>query len=362
MIVAVPALIEHAKLESTQLLCERNGVTDKEKKVIAHFRLSLIAAAGIIAAAATVIPHSAWAQDAYPNRQIRAIAVSGAGGAGDVMQRMIVDRLTKALGQPVVLDYRPGANGIIAVSAAAKAEPDGYTLLISNVGAVAVNKALYAKLPYDPERDLEPITLAVTSPLFLISYPEAPVKSVADIISVAKRDPNALTIGYPGSAGMLTGSNFLQAAGINLLQVPYKTVPSTMTDLIAGRIQLYFAAATNAAPQVEDGKVRALAVTTTKRSPILPNVPTLAESGLPEFNSDFWFGFFAPAGTPAHIVSRLNREIVAILKTPEVQDRLSAQGDFVIGSTPDELRKKMADDIARFREIMRKGNIPQIEQ
>jgi tripartite-type tricarboxylate transporter receptor subunit TctC len=292
---------------------------------------------------------------------MKAIAVSGAGGAGDIMQRLVIEHLSKALGQPIVIDYRPGANGIIAATAAAKSEPDGYTLFVSNVGAVAVNKALYSKLPYDPERDFEPITLAVTSPLFLITHPDVPVRNVADVIALAKRDPKALTIGYPGSTGMLTGSNFLQMAGIDILQVPYKTVPATMTDLIAGRIQLYFAAATNTFPQAQDGKVRALAVTTTMRSPILPDVPTMAESGLPGFSSDFWFGFFAPAGTPQPIVTRLNAEIVKILNSPEVRDRLTAQGDFIIASTPQALREKLAQDVANYREVMRKGNIPQLE-
>ena len=161
---------------------------------------------------------------------------------------------------------------------------------------------------------------------------------------------------------MLTGANFLQMAGIDLLQVPYKTVPATMTDLIAGRIQLYFAAATNAIPQIKDGKAKALAITTATRSPLIPDVPTMAESGLPGFTSDFWFGFFVPRGTPRPIVERLNREIVAALQIPEVRDRLTAQADFIVGSTPDELREKIRTDVALYREIMRKGNIPQIEQ
>jgi tripartite-type tricarboxylate transporter receptor subunit TctC len=303
----------------------------------------------------------ATAQDSYPNRPLRAISVSGAGGAGDVMQRLIVEQLAKALGQPVVIDYRPGANGIIGASAAAKADPDGYTLFISNVGAIAVNKALYTKLPYDPERDFAPVSMVVTSPLFLITNTNVPVANVRDVIALAKKDPKSMTLGYPGSTGMLTGSNFLQLAGIDLLQVPYKTVPSTMLDLIADRIQLYFAASANTVPQVMGGKVRALAVTTTTRSHVLPDVPTMEEAGVPGFSSDFWFGFFVPAGTPPEIITRLNREIVKVLQLPEVRERLMAQGDFVIGSTPEAFRDKIRDDIAKYREIMRKGNIPQID-
>lgn len=313
----------------------------------------------LLLACATAVP--AAAQDAWPSRPLRAISVSGAGGAGDIMQRLVVEQLAKALGQPVVLDYRPGANGIIAASAAAKAEPDGYTLFISNVGAIAVNKALYSRLPYDPERDFAPVSMVVTSPLFLITNLNVPVGNVQDVIALAKKDPRSMTLGYPGSTGMLTGSNFLQQAGIDLLQVPYKTVPATMLDLIADRIQLYFAASTNTVPQVQAGRIRPLAVTTTTRSHILPDVPTMAESGLPGFSSDFWFGFFVPAGTPRDIVARLNREIVKVLQLPEVRDKLMAQGDFVIGSTPEEFRDKIREDVAKYREIIRRGNIPQID-
>jgi tripartite-type tricarboxylate transporter receptor subunit TctC len=320
-----------------------------------------IAAFALAIAAALQAAAPASAQDAYPSRPLRAITVSGAGGAGDVMQRLIVEHLAKALGQPVVIDYRPGANGIIAATAAAKADPDGYTLFISNVGAVAVNKALYTKLPYDPERDFAPVSMVVTSPLFLITNSEVPVANVRDVIALAKKDPKSLTLGYPGSTGMLTGSNFLQLAGIDLLQVPYKTVPATMLDLIANRIQLYFAASTNTVPQVMAGKVKALAVTTTTRSPVLPDVPTMQEAGVPGFSSDFWFGFFVPAGTPPEIVARLNREIVRVLQLPEVRDRLAAQGDIVIGSTPEAFRDKIRDDVAKYRDIIRKGNIPQID-
>jgi tripartite-type tricarboxylate transporter receptor subunit TctC len=304
---------------------------------------------------------AAWAQDSYPSRPLRAISVSGAGGAGDVMQRLIVEHLSKALGQPVVIDYRPGANGIIGASAAAKADPDGYTLFISNVGAIAVNKALYTKLPYDPERDFAPVSMVVTSPLFLITNSNVPVANVRDVIALAKKDPKSMTLGYPGSTGMLTGSNFLQLAGIDLLQVPYKTVPATMLDLIADRIQLYFAASANTVPQVMAGKVKALAVTTTTRSNVLPDVPTMEEAGVPGFSSDFWFGFFVPAGTPPDIIARLNREIVKVLQLPEVRDRLMAQGDFVIGSTPEAFRDKIRDDVAKYRDVIRKGNIPQID-
>jgi tripartite-type tricarboxylate transporter receptor subunit TctC len=203
--------------------------------------------------------------------------------------------------------------------------------------------------------------MVVTSPLFLITNTSVPVSNVRDVIALAKKDPKSMTLGYPGSTGMLTGSNFLQLAGIDLLQVPYKTVPSTMLDLIADRIQLYFAASTNTVPQVMAGKVKALAVTTTTRSHVLPDVPTMEEAGVPGFTSDFWFGFFVPAGTPREIIARLNREIVKVLQIPEVRERLMAQGDFVIGSSPEEFRAKIRSDVEKYRDIIRKGNIPQID-
>lgn len=294
----------------------------------------------------------------YPTKPLRAITVSGAGGAGDFMQRLVIERLGQALGQNVVIDYRPGANGIIAATLAADATADGYTLFISNVGAVAINPALYKKLPYDPVRDFDPLTLAITSPIVLIVNNSVPANSVKELIALAKAKPDTLTIGYPGSAGMLTGHMFLQMGGIELLQVPYKTVPGAMTDLIGGRIQVYFAAASNAVPQVKAGKIKALGVTTATRAPVLPEVPTIAEAGLPGFRSDFWFAFFVPRGTPREFSSRLSRELVAILKSPDVQDKLTAQGDVIIASTPQELGERLRSDIASFRKVAEQAKIP----
>lgn len=316
---------------------------------------------GVIAVSASVAAgRTGGAQDRYPARQIKAIAFSGPGGSGDVMQRLVTDNLSKALSQSVILDYRIGANGIIAATATAKAEPDGYTLLIANVGPMAINKVLYSKLPYDPESDFEPVTLAVSSPIVLLMSPSVPVNTVQELVAFAKRDPKAVTFGYPGPTGMLLGAGFMQKAGLNLLQVPYRTVPATMTDLIAGRIQLFFAGASNAIPQIEDGKVKALAITTKKRSPLLPSVPTLAELELAAFDSDFWTGFFVPAKTPREIVIRLNAEIVKILHAPELRDRLVANGDLIVASTPEALRDQIAIDVAGYGEIMRQGNLPQI--
>jgi len=294
----------------------------------------------------------------YPVRPLRAISVSGPGGAGDAMQRLVLDRLGQALGQNAVLDYRPGANGILATDLASKAPADGYTLFISNVGAIAVNAALYKRLPYDPQRDFIPLTMATTSPLFLIGNPNVSANSLKELIALAKAKPDSLTIGYPGSGGMLAGYMFLQMAGINILQVPYKTVPGTMTDLISGQIQLYFAATSNAVPQVKAGRVKAFAVTTEARAAILPDVPTMSEAGLPGFSSDFWFGFFAPAGTPPPIAARLTREIVAILHNPDIRERITSQGDIIIASTPDAFAQKIKADIARYRQVVKDARIP----
>ncbi len=294
----------------------------------------------------------------YPARPVRAISVSGPGGAGDAMQRLVLDRLGQALGQNAVIDYRPGANGILAAELASKAPADGYTLFISNVGAIAVNAALYRKLPYDPQRDFMPLTLATTSPLFLIANLNVPASSVKELIALAKAKPDTLTIGYPGSGGMLAGYMFLQMAGINILQVPYKTVPGTMTDLISGQIQLYFAATSNAVPQIKAGRIKAYAVTTEARAAILPDVPTMSEAGLAGFSSDFWFGFFVPAGTPTEIAARLNREIVAILRHPDMREKITALGDIIIASTPEAFADKIRSDIARYRQVVQDAKVP----
>jgi tripartite-type tricarboxylate transporter receptor subunit TctC len=315
------------------------------------------AAAGLAACIATVCSGAGHAQT-YPVRAVRAISVSGPGGAGDAMQRLVLDRLGQALGQNAVIDYRPGANGILAAELASKATADGYTLFISNVGAIAVNAALYRKLPYDPQRDFTPLTLATTSPLFLIANLNVPANSVKELIALAKAKPDTLTIGYPGSGGMLAGYMFLQMAGVTILQVPYKTVPGAMTDLISGQIQLYFAATSNAVPQIKAGRIKAYGVTTEARAAILPDVPTLSEAGLAGFNSDFWFGFFVPAGTPPEIAARLNREIVSILKQPEMREKITALGDIVIASTPEAFADKIARDIARYRQVVQDAKIP----
>ncbi len=315
------------------------------------------ALAGVLFLAAAMQSVALCAQD-YPTKPLRAITVSGAGGAGDFMQRLVIERLGQALGQNVVIDYRPGANGIVAATLAADAAADGYTLFISNVGAVAINPALYKKLPYDPLRDFDPLTLAITSPIVLVVNNSVPANTVKELIALAKAKPDTLTIGYPGSAGMLTGHMFLQMGGIDLVQVPYKTVPGAMTDLIGGRIQIYFAAASNAVPQIKAGKIKALGVTTEARAAVLSDVPTIAEAGLAGFRSDFWFAFFVPRGTPGGFSSRLSQEIITVLKSPDVQEKLTAQGDVIIASTPQELRERLKSDIARFRKVAEQAKIP----
>ena len=275
----------------------------------------------------TLAATAAQAQ-AYPARPIRFVVPYAPGGPLDLIARAIGQKLTEATGQPVVVDNKPGAGGNIGADIVAKAAPDGYTIVMGAVATHAINPTLYPKIPYDPVKDFTPVAMVAVVPNVLVVNPALPVKSVKELIDFAKAKPSYLNFasGSTGSTGHLAGELFNALAGVQMVHIPYKGGAPAMADLLAGQVQLMFDNLANALPQVKAGKLRALAVTTAQRSAFAPDLPTLAEAGVPGFDLTTWFGIFLPGNAPRDIVLRLNTEINKALNAPDMKDRLEKMG------------------------------------
>ncbi|HZA49135.1 MAG TPA: tripartite tricarboxylate transporter substrate binding protein [Myxococcaceae bacterium] len=307
-----------------------------------------------VAAMLLLASAAALAAEPYPSKPIKVIVPFPAGGTTDLVARVIGQELTKAWGQQVVVENRPGAGGNIGSEAAAKSPPDGYTLLMGTVGTHGINPSLYKKLPYDAVKDFAPITLATSGPNILVVHPSLPAKSVKELIAYAKANPAKLNFASSGNGTSihLCGELFKTKTGLQMTHVPYKGSAPAVTDLIGGQVQLMFDNMPSAWPHVKTGKLRALAVTTAKRSQTAPDLPTIAESGVPGFDATSWFGLLAPAGTPKEIVTKLNKETVRILKTPEVKERLLAQGAEPVGNSPEQFAAHIKAEIEKWRKVV----------
>ena len=294
----------------------------------------------------------------YPAKPVRIIVPSSTGGAVDGLARLVA-QISPSLGQQVIADNRPGANGAIGLELAARSPPDGYTLVLGFLGPLAVNPGLYKKLPYDPLKDFAPITLVAESPLLIVAHPSLPARSVRDLIQFAKARPGQVTYGTggTGTGGHLTVELFRITAGVDLLHVPYKGVGPALTDVLAGHISLMASSPISSQPHVKAGRLRGLAVTGRARSPALPEVPTMIESGLANFESTTWFGILAPAGTPAAIVSRLNSEINNLLRQPEVRAQVGRLGADPAGNTPEEFAAHIKAEIAKWAKVIKAAKI-----
>ena len=312
----------------------------------------------LAALVATTAFATAYAQQPYPARPIRIISPFAPGGGNDVLSRTIAQKLTENVKQQVIVENRPGANGVIGTEAAARAAPDGYTIVLIPSGH-AVNASLRRKLPYDSIRDFTPITLVGSSPLILAVHPSVPAKSVKALAALARARPGQMTYGSAGigSSGHLGGALFETLTGVKMVHVPYKGMGLAITDLMAGHISLVFGTSASVMPHVRSGRLRALATTGAKRSPALPDFPTVAEAGVPGYEAGLWYGFVGPARIPGDIVRRLNAEIVAVLKSPEVHDRLASQGVDATPSTPEEFGKLMVTDLERWAKVVQRAGI-----
>ena len=301
----------------------------------------------------------AMAQSAYPSKAIRFIVPFPPGGGTDIGTRVIAQKLAERLNQQVLVDNRGGAAGIIGTELAAKAPPDGYTLMMGNIGTHAINPSLYSKLPYDPVRDFAPITQAAGLPLFVLTHPSLPVKSARDLIALAKVQPGNLNYSSSGAGGSMhvAAELFQSMANVKLTHVPYKGGGPAVTDLIAGQVSLSFATVLETSQHVRGGRLRALAVTSSGRSVAFPEIATVSEAALRGYESISWLGVFAPAGTSRDIVTRLNTEIVRILGMPDVKERLLGQGAEPIGNSAERFAVVQQADIAKYSKLMKAAGV-----
>ncbi|WP_287803911.1 tripartite tricarboxylate transporter substrate binding protein [Diaphorobacter sp.] len=313
-----------------------------------------LAAAGLLPAAAMAQPDANW-----PAKPIKWVVPFPPGGAMDVIARTLGEKAGRTLGQPFVIENRPGAGGNIGADAVAKSPADGYTIMITSIG-MATNKALYPRLSYDPVKDFAPISLlAIVPNVLVVNTAKTTDKSVADVIAHAKRDPGKLTYASAGNGTSihLAGEVFASMAGLNLLHVPYKGSGPAVTDMLGGQVDLMFDSITSARPHIQAGKLRALGVTSAKRSATLPDVPTIAEAGVPGYEVSPWFAVFAPAGTPAAIVNKINAALIDAMKQPDTVAKFETIGAEPIGTTPQQLATHLDKELARWGALIKERNI-----
>jgi tripartite-type tricarboxylate transporter receptor subunit TctC len=296
---------------------------------------------------------------AWPTRSISLIVPFPAGGTTDVLARALADKLSQSLGQPVVVESRPGAGATLGADYVAKAKPDGYTLLM---GAVhhTIATSVYKKLPYDFQKDLAPVaTVAMVPNVLVVNAALTPARNVAELVAFAKSAPAKLAYGSNGNgtAQHLIGTQFQASTGVELLHVPYKGSGPLTTDLLGGQVAMSFDTITPVLQHIQAGKLRALAVTTAKRSSVLPDVPTLEEAGLKGFDIGTWFGVLAPAATPKDVVARLNTEMVKIIRSPDFAQRMQAIGAEPLGGTPDQMARQIADETTKFAKLVKDGKV-----
>ena len=311
----------------------------------------------LLALLALHLPLAALAQT-WPARPIRIVVTYPAGGGADAMARLLAPKLSEALGQPVVVENRGGASGTIAADLVAKAPADGYTLMLDAANH-AVNPSLLPKLPYDPDKAFAPVSLLALFPNVLVVHPAYPVNSVKQLIEKAKAEPGKIAFASSGngSAQHLAGELFRQRAGIDIVHVPYKGGGPALIDVMAGQVPMYFGNMASALPHVKNGKLKALAVTGAKRSSAAPELPTIAESGLPGYQVYEWNAIFAPAGTPPAIVNRVQSEIAKAVKVPDVRDRMLALGGEIVASSPADLGAWVREQTASWARVVKAGNI-----
>ncbi|HWI80468.1 tripartite tricarboxylate transporter substrate binding protein [Ramlibacter sp.] len=320
-------------------------------------RARILAALTGVALFAAALP-GAHAQS-WPSRGLKIVVPFAPGGSTDIFARLVGERLATALGQPVVIDNRPGAGGNIGADAVAKAPPDGYTLLMATTGVMAINNAMYRNMSYQAERDLKPVAYIASITNVLIVPADSPLKSVGDVIAAAKAAPGKLSFASSGSGASthMSAELFRLMTGTELLHIPYKGSGQAMPDVISGRVSMMFENMPGAVGHIKAGKVRVLAVTGLQRTPALPDVKTIAESGVPGYESLSWSGIAAPAATPPEVIARLNREINAILASPDMRQKLADQGAEAMGGTPEAFAEHISRERTKWSKVVREAGI-----
>ena len=295
---------------------------------------------------------------AYPLKPIRFIVPHTVSGSPDILARFVGSKLGEAVGQQVIVDNQPGAAGIIGAEKAARAAPDGYTLVISS-SAIVINPSLYRKVGYDVQRDFQAITALASAPLVLVVHPSLPVRSMRDLVALARAKPGAINYasGGSGSAAHMAAELFKSMAAVNLVHVPYKGTAPALTDLVGGHVSVGFYTVSAIGEHVKNGRLKALAVTAPHRSPAVPDLPTVAESGLPGYEASTWIGVLAPSGTPREIVGRLHAEIMKILAMPDVRQRFASQGFDIIANTPEQFAAQIKADLAKWARVIRASGL-----
>ncbi len=316
-------------------------------------------ACAVVLAAQLMVHASAEAQTRYPDKSVRVVVPAPPGSAPDFLVRLVGQKLGEAWGQPVVIDNVVGASGNIGTERVAKAPADGYTLLFNTIGPIAVNVSLFDKLPYDPIKDLAPISLVAKMPNILTVNPAVPVKNLAELIALAKKEPGRLRYGTagPGTTQHLSGELLNTLAGVQLVGVPYKSSAQMTTDALGGQIEVLFHNAPVLLPHLKSGGLRGLAITSAKRSSSAPELPTMAEAGVPGFEITAWFGFMAPRGTPQAIIAKIHADVARIVASPEVHDRILSQASEPVGNSPEEYAAFINEEIAKWRAVIKQANV-----
>jgi tripartite-type tricarboxylate transporter receptor subunit TctC len=312
----------------------------------------------LFALATTTFSTCALAQ-AYPNKAIRVVVPFPPGGGTDIIAREVTQKVTAATGWNFVIDNKPGAGGNLGVDAVAKSPADGYTIVLGQTSNLAINPTLYAKLPYNPQKDLAPIGLVASAPLVIVVPAQSAFKTLADLVAAAKSKPGEVNFASPGNGTVahLTGEQFQKTAGITFQHVPYKGANQALTDVISGQVQLYVSSVPSVLQQIRTGKLRPIAVTSAKRVDDLPQTPTVGESGYKGFDAVTWFGFLAPAGTPKDIVTRLNTEFNKALQQPDLRKRLGDEGADPLGGTPEQFAELIRTDIVRWSKAVKDAGV-----
>ena len=290
----------------------------------------------------------------WPAKPVRLLIPYPPGGSAEILARPIAQKLTERWGQPVVLDFRPGAGGTIATEVTAKAAPDGYTIIMV-LAAHAINHSLYAKLPFDTLRDFAPVSLVASLSLIVVTPPSVPANSIKELIALGKAKPGSLNFASAGNGNTshLAGELFKTMTGVDMVHVPYKGSGPSLIALLGGEVSLMFDSISSSLPHVKAGKLKALAVTSAKRSHVMPQLPTVAESGLPDFIVDGWYGILAPAGTPPAIVNKMSADIARVMQTPDARERIMGSGYDIIGSTPEQFGAHLRSEVARWAKVVK---------